>query len=105
METKTRTYERYVPRAQTNTTVKEKQNLPLKKFKAGSVAATIWENQNKNDEGQLISFKNVSFERHYKDASGQWQTTSTLRANDLPKAMLILSKAYEYHAIEGAAEE
>ncbi len=69
METKTRTYEKFVPRAQPMP-LKEKQNQPLKKFKAGSIAATIWENQNRNDDGQMISFKNVSFERHYKDASG-----------------------------------
>lgn len=77
---------------------KEKQNTPLKKFRAGAVSATVWENQSINEQGQPVSFRNVSFERSYKDAKGEWQNTSQLRVNDLPKAMLVLQKAYEFLA-------
>jgi hypothetical protein len=82
------------------------QNAPVKKFKAGAISATIWENQTRNDQGQIVSFKNVTFERVYKDVKGEWQTTNGLRANDLPKAVLVLQKAYEYLAFdESNAEE
>lgn len=69
---------------------------PEKKFKAGSVSATIWLNQGQTEEGKETTFKTVSFERSYLDKDGNWQTTNTLRVSDLPKATLVLNKAYEH---------
>jgi len=74
-------------------------NLPIKKFKAGAISATIWENQSKSKQGEAITYKSVSFERNYKDANGQWQKTSSLRMSDLPKAALVINKAYEFLAL------
>jgi len=82
-----------------NTTIKTETisgNMPEKKFSTGSLTATIWENQGKSKEGDEVSFKTVSFQRRYKDKNGEWQSTNTLRVNDLPKASLVLEKAYEY---------
>ena len=31
-----------------------------------------------------------------KDKNDEWQHTNSLRVNDLPKAALVLNKAYEY---------
>ncbi|MBN2142837.1 hypothetical protein JW711_05915 [Candidatus Woesearchaeota archaeon] len=104
METQKRTYEKYAPSAKSNAT-KESRNLPLKKFRVGAVSATVWENQSVNDQGQPVSFKNVSFERSYKDANGEWQTTNALRANDLPRAVLVLNKAYEFISFANASAE
>jgi hypothetical protein len=71
-------------------------NMPEKKFSTGGLTATIWENQGKNKEGLDVSYKTVSFQRRYMDKQGEWQSTNTLRINDLPKASLVLQKAYEY---------
>ena len=71
------------------------RNMPERKFRAGPVAATIWENNSVNKEGQAVSYKTISFERTYKDKNDEWQTTNSLRTNDLPKAILVLTKAYE----------
>tara|TARA_Y100000310_G_C20454192_1_gene702237 strand:- start:96 stop:377 length:282 start_codon:yes stop_codon:yes gene_type:complete len=71
-------------------------NMPEKKFSTGGLTATIWENQGKNKEGLDVSYKTVSFQRRYMDKNGEWQSTSTLRINDIPKASLVLQKAYEY---------
>jgi len=71
-------------------------NLPEKKFSTGALVATVWQNQGKSKEGEDVSYQTVSFQRRYKDKKGDWQSTSTLRVNDLPKASLILQKAYEY---------
>ena len=71
-------------------------NIPEKKFSTGGLTATVWENQGKSKEGNDVSFKTVSFQRRYMDKNGEWQSTSTLRVNDLPKASLVLQKAYEY---------
>ncbi len=76
------------------------ENTPVKKFRAGAVSATIWTNTSK--EGG--TYHTVSFERGYKDKDGAWKTTSSLRLNDLPKAALVLSKAYEYLSLGDEAE-
>ena len=71
-------------------------NLPEKKFSTGALVATIWQNQGKSKEGEDIDFRTVSFQRRYKDKDGEWKSTTSLRINDLPKASLILQKAFEY---------
>ena len=71
-------------------------NTPEKKFSTGALVATVWQNQGVSKNGEDVSYKTVSFQRRYKDPSGEWKSTSTLRVNDLPKASLVLQKAYEY---------
>ena len=80
-------------------------NTPVKKFKAGAISATIWENQSKDKQGEDISYNSVSFDRNYKDANGQWQKTSSLRMSDLPRAVLVLNKAYEFLALNRPESE
>ena len=77
----------------------EKTNKPIKKFKAGAISATIWENQAQNKQGEEVTYNSVSFDRTYKDANGEWQKTNSLRTSDLPKAALVLNKAYEFLAL------
>ncbi len=74
--------------------------MPEKKIRAGAVSATIWNNKSKNTEGE---YKTVTFERSYKDAKGDWQTTHSLRVNDIPKAELVLRKAFEFCQLGEAA--
>lgn len=80
---------------------KSSGNAPVKAFRSGAIQVTIWENENLTNEGQVMSYKTVSFERRYKDKNGEWKSTNSLRANDLPKASLLLSKAYEYLVLTG----
>lgn len=72
------------------------KNLPEKKFRAGAVVATIWQNQGTNKEGQVVGFKTVSLQRRYKDKEGNWKSAGSFRVSDLPKAALVMQKAYEY---------
>lgn len=76
-------------------------NLPVKKFRAGAITATVWNNQAKDGENE---YKTISFERGYKDKDGVWKTTNSLRVNDLPRAALVLQKAYEFIALGDHAE-
>lgn len=69
-------------------------NTPEKKFRAGAISATVWKNHGVKD-GQISEYQTVTFERSYKDKEGNWQTTNSLRVNDLPKASVVLQKAYE----------
>ena len=74
----------------------ETKNMPEKRFSTGAVAATVWQNAGKSRNGEAISYRTVSLQRRYKDKNGVWQTANSLRVNDLPKAALVLQKAYEY---------
>lgn len=69
---------------------------PEKKFSTGAISATIWKNQGQGQDGTIRDFRTVSLQRRYKDKAGDWQTASSMRINDLPKASLVLQKAYEY---------
>jgi len=72
------------------------KNIPEKKFSTGVVTATVWQNQGKGRNGEETSYRTVSLQRRYKDRNGVWQSANSFRVNDLPKASLVLQKAYEY---------
>jgi len=80
------------------------KNLPEKKFRAGPISATVWKNQTEKD-GKIVEYRTVSFERNYQDKQGEWNTTSSLRVVDLPRAALVLQKAYEYITLREAYSE
>ena len=72
----------------------ETKNKP-KHIKFGSVRATIWQDQRKGPNGTFIT-RNVTIDRAYKDAQGNWQNTASFHENDLPKAIVALQKAFEF---------
>ena len=86
-----------------NIAQKKSDNLPEKRFRAGAISATIWQNSVERD-GQLSTFNTISMERSYKDKKGEWQKTNTFRTNDLPKLALVAQKAYEYVVFKASAE-
>jgi len=69
---------------------------PVKKFAAGTIQAAIWKNILPLGGGNDNVMMSVTLERRYKDREGQWQSSGSLRLNDLPKAVLLLNKAYEF---------
>jgi hypothetical protein len=75
---------------------KKEGNLPEKKFRAGAISATVWQNKGQSKNGDEVEYKTISIERNYKDKDDNWQSTNSLRVNDLPKATVVLQKAYEY---------
>jgi hypothetical protein len=78
----------------------KEENKPEKKFRAGAVSATVWLNKGKDKDGKEVEFRTVSVSRTYKDKNDEWQNTSTMRVNDLPKLGVVTSKAYEYLVIK-----
>lgn len=73
------------------------KQLPEKKFSAGAINATIWKNNGTSKRtGLTVEYNTIKLERSYKAKEGGWQSTSSLRLNDLPKAALLLNKAYEH---------
>ena len=68
---------------------------PEMSFKCGACEAAIFENDI-NRNGQTVKIKKTVLQRRYKGQDGQWQSTSSLDVNDIPKAILALTKAYDY---------
>ena len=77
-------------------------NEPETKFSAGAMQATVWNNNAKTKEGEDREFKSETVHRCYKDKEGEWKNTNTLNVGDIPKAMLVLGKAYEYLALKNS---
>ena len=68
---------------------------PVKKIKIGGIEVAVWENTSSDGN----KFFSTTMERNYKDGE-DWKKTSSLRANDLPKAILALQKAFEFAVIK-----
>jgi len=68
---------------------------PEKSFKCGGCEAAVFENEVVKG-GKTIAIKKVAFQKRYKNANGEWDSTHSLDINDIPKAILVLNKAYEY---------
>jgi len=81
----------------------DKKRLPEKKFRAGAITATVWQNSAEKD-GQQTSYSTVNLERSYKDKEGNWQSTNSFRLNDLPKLALVAQKAYEFVVFKATTE-
>ncbi|UCG11005.1 MAG: hypothetical protein JSU72_10550 [Deltaproteobacteria bacterium] len=79
-------------------------NQPEKVFQHGALKAAIFANEHEKN-GQNFTVKRVSFQKLYRDREGNLKTTSSLEVNDLPKAVLVLQKAYEYLTVRLEMEE
>ena len=65
------------------------------KFRAGPCAAAIFANTH-TSQGETFVTHNVVLERTYKDRDGRFQTTTGLRLDDIPKAIVALGQSYAY---------
>lgn len=64
-------------------------------FRHGVCSASVFENAYERG-GRTFAVRNVVFQRRYQDKDGNWVSTSTLRMNDIPKAVLVLNRAFEF---------
>ncbi|MBD3313294.1 hypothetical protein GF345_02530 [Candidatus Woesearchaeota archaeon] len=85
----------------TQTNTSGAKNLPEAKFSAGGIFATVWKNTASNKEGKEIEYSTISIERRYKDRNDEWKSTNSMRQTDLPKAVVVLQKAYEHLVLKG----
>jgi hypothetical protein len=60
----------------------------------------VWRNCGKAKTGEAVEYRSISFDRRYKDPEGNWKSTTSLRISDLPKAIVVLNKAYEYAVLK-----
>jgi hypothetical protein len=81
------------------------ENIPEKKFSTGVINATIWRNKGISKTGNPVEFRTVSLQRRYTDKNNEWKSTNSLRTNDLPKAILVLNKAYEHIVLKEQTDQ
>ena len=65
-------------------------NKPVAEVRVGSVKAAIWPNQ--TDSGAIRY--NVTFSRIYKDADGNWKSTSSFGRDDLLVVAKVADQAH-----------
>ena len=78
---------------------------PVYHLKAGGLQMAVWENESVNPDGSPGLYYTITFERRYKDKNGEWQTTHSLRTQDLPKLRLLIDQAYEFILLGGDINE
>lgn len=70
------------------------QNQPVKKFRIGSVTATIWKN-----EAEGRSFFNTTIARSYRDKeTEEWQETNSFSHDDLLNVAKVADRAEAFIA-------
>ncbi|MBS3140129.1 hypothetical protein J4479_03930 [Candidatus Woesearchaeota archaeon] len=77
-------------------TIEKPGNAPEKKFRAGAISATVWLNKGQRADGEEAEYRTISLDRRYADKNGIWQSTNSFRVSDLPKAQVVMQKAFEY---------
>ena len=78
---------------------------PVKEFRAGAISAAVWRNEIERN-GRTITQHSVQLQKRYRDPeSGEWRDSSSLFPNDLPKAQLLLAKAFEYICLKQGEED
>jgi hypothetical protein len=77
----------------------QKNNKPIKSFKAGTIEASIWKQEVQKD-GQTVVRYSVKLQKKFKKDKGDWQATDYFFPEDLPKIELVVRKAYEYVSLK-----
>ena len=68
---------------------------PVKEFRAGSVRASIWQDE-MSGKDDTFSVYSVRVEKRYKGTSGNWQSTTRFKRAGLADLELVVFKAREY---------
>ncbi len=77
---------------------------PVKKFQAGTINCSLWENEMTID-GQSRTVLKATIERRYKDKTGEWKSSSSYSRNEIPLLMYVLQQAFGYMLQSRKSEE
>lgn len=75
-------------------TEEKKMTQPKKKYRAGQISVTVWENTRKDNEGKEYTTDSYQVTKSYKDDKDEWKETNNLQLTDLPKLISLLQTAY-----------
>jgi hypothetical protein len=69
---------------------------PVKEFRAGSVRASIWQDEVAGRDDEAFSVFSVRVEKRFKDAQGVWQSTNRFKRRELADLELVAFKARKF---------
>ena len=69
---------------------------PEARFQAGGVSASVFVNEVKRSDGSVFLARKTVVQRTYVDSAGEYQSTSNMDINDLPRAILVLMQAFAH---------
>ena len=67
---------------------------PVKTFRAKNVSISIFMNEHEKD-GKTFKLPSFCLQKRYRDGD-EWKTSASLFLEDLPKAVNVINKAYDY---------
>ena len=73
----------------------EPKQKPQWHLRAGGLEVACWKSKVKAEDGTDRDFFSVTTQRAYKDKSGAWQHTQSLRRQDLLPMARLLEQAYD----------
>jgi hypothetical protein len=67
------------------------RDKPLKEFRAGSVRASIWQDEVAGKDDEAFSVFRVRVEKRYRGPAGNWQSTTRFKRADLGDLELVVT--------------
>ncbi len=74
---------------------------PETTFKAGAVRASVFVNTFQRNGGSG-AMRKATLDVRYQDKNGEWQSTHSFSLNEIPKAIIVLLKVYDYLLSQGS---
>jgi hypothetical protein len=68
---------------------------PVKKFQAGGISCSLWENEIQMN-GEAKAVLKATVERRYKDRNGEWKSSNSYSRNEIPLVIHALEQAFSY---------
>jgi len=83
----------------------QESRQPIKEFRAGTVKAAIWKQENEA-EGRITTTYSVRIRKRFFDKrTGDWQDTDYFFPNDLPRLCLVAERAFEHIALRESEDD
>ena len=80
----------------TGETKMAENKAPVYEVRAGSIKASVWENENETKDGKKYKNYSVTPSRSYKDKDGNWKEAKGYNTSDIPKIVSCMNRAYEW---------
>jgi len=78
----------------------QQNNQPAKEFRAGAISASVWRNEESQQDGSVRVRHSVKIQKRYRDKDGTWQDSDYFFPEDLPKLELVARKAFEFISLK-----
>ena len=79
-------------------------NQPAKEFRAGAISASVWRNEDPQQNGKSRIRHSVKIQKRFRNKEGDWQNSDYFFPEDLPKVELLVRKAYEFVTLSESKE-